>query len=102
MLSGRIRAELALTGGVHTPEDAIKGIMAGTQVVMLTSALLRNGIPYLRQLEKGVAEWMEQHGYNSIAEMPGCMRASSVAEPGAFERANYLKVLGSYSVRTHP
>jgi len=101
MLSGRIRAELALTGGVHTPEDAIKGIMAGAQVVMLTSALLKNGIPYLRQLENGVTDWMEQHNYNSIDEMRGCMRASSVAEPAAFERANYLKVLGSYGARTH-
>lgn len=98
LLSGRIRAELAITGGVHTAEDAIKGIMAGANVVMLTSALLKNGIDYLRDLEKGVIDWMEKHEYDSVAQMRGSMRAAAVAQPAAFERANYLKVLGSYTL----
>ncbi len=96
LLSRAIRCELAITGGVHTAEDVLKGIMAGAQVVMLTSALLKNGIGYLRELETEVVNWMEQHEYESIRQMRGSMNAAAVAEPAAFERANYLKVLGSY------
>jgi dihydroorotate dehydrogenase (fumarate) len=70
--------------------------MAGAQVVMLTSALLKNGIGYLRELEASVIEWMDQHEYESIHQMRGSMNAGAVAEPAAFERANYIKVLGSY------
>ncbi len=96
LLSRTVKCELAITGGVHTAEDVLKGIMAGAQVVMLTSALLKNGIGYLRDLEAGVMEWMELHEYESIRQMRGSMNAAAVAEPAAFERANYIKVLGSY------
>jgi dihydroorotate dehydrogenase (fumarate) len=96
LLSRTIRCELAITGGVHTPEDVLKGIMAGAQVTMLTSALLKNGIGYLRELEAGVVDWMERHEYESIAQMRGSLNVAAVPEPGAFERANYIKVLGSY------
>jgi len=100
LLAGRIKADLAITGGVHTAQDVLKGIMAGAQVTMLTSALLKNGIEHLRVIEANLMEWMEQHGYESINEMRGCMRATAVEDPAAFERANYLKVLGSYTL-TH-
>ena len=96
LLSRTVKCDLAITGGVHTAEDVLKGIMAGAQVVMLTSALLKNGIGYLRDLEARVIEWMELHEYESIRQMRGSMNASAVAEPAAFERANYIKVLGSY------
>ena len=96
LLSRTVRCELAITGGVHTPEDVLKGIMAGAQVTMLTSALLKNGIGYLRELEAGVVDWMERHEYESIAQMRGSLNVAAVPEPGAFERANYIKVLGSY------
>jgi dihydroorotate dehydrogenase (fumarate) len=96
LLSRTIRAELAITGGVHTPEDVLKGIMAGAQVVMMTSALLKNGIGHLREVEAGLVRWMDQHEYESIRQMRGSMNATAVAEPAAFERANYIKVLGSY------
>ncbi|MGD0296344.1 MAG: dihydroorotate dehydrogenase-like protein [Bryobacteraceae bacterium] len=96
LLSRTVKCELAITGGVHTAEDVLKGVMAGAQVVMLTSALLKNGIGYLRDLEAGVIEWMELHEYESIRQMRGSMNAAAVAEPAAFERANYIKVLGSY------
>ena len=96
LLARTVRCELAITGGVHTAEDVLKGIMAGAQVVMLTSALLKNGISYLRDLEAGMVEWMELHEYESIRQMRGSMNAGAVAEPAAFERANYIKVLGSY------
>lgn len=96
LLSRTVKCELAITGGVHTAEDVLKGVMAGAQVVMLTSAVLKNGISYLRDLEAGVMEWMELHEYESICQMRGSMNAAAVAEPAAFERANYIKVLGSY------
>jgi dihydroorotate dehydrogenase (fumarate) len=96
LLSRAVRCELAITGGVHTHEDVLKGIMAGANVVMLTSALLKHGISYLRELEAGVVEWIDKHEYESIRQMRGSMNAAAVAEPAAFERANYIKVLGSY------
>ena len=96
LLSGRIRPQLAITGGVHTAQDVVKSIMAGAHVVMLTSALLRNGIGYLRELEQQVRDWMTEHECESVRQIRGAMNAGSVADPAAFERANYLKVLGSH------
>ena len=97
VLSRVVRCELAITGGIHTREDVLKGIMAGAQVVMMTSALLRNGIGHLHQIETGLVEWMELHEYESIHQMRGSMNARAAAQPAAFERANYIKVLGSYT-----
>jgi dihydroorotate dehydrogenase (fumarate) len=77
----------------------MKGILAGAQVVMLTSALLRNGIGYLRELEQGVIHWMQEHEYESIQQVRGAMNAAAVADPSAFERANYLKVLSSHRLK---
>jgi dihydroorotate dehydrogenase (fumarate) len=99
ILYGRIKADMAITGGVHTAEDAIKSMMAGARVAMMTSALLRNGIPYLKAVLGGVADWMEKHEYASIRQMQGSMSQKSVAEPAAFERANYMKVLSSYALK---
>lgn len=100
LLSSRLHLDFAITGGVHTSEDAIKGILAGAHLVMTTSALLENGIGHLRQIERGMLEWMERHEYESVAQMRGAMNAGNVPDPGVFERANYLKVLGSYIGRT--
>jgi dihydroorotate dehydrogenase (fumarate) len=99
ILYGRVKADLAITGGVHTAEDAIKSMMAGARVAMMTSALLRNGIPHLKTVLSGVVEWMEKHEYASIRQMQGSMSQKSVAEPAAFERANYMKVLSSYATK---
>jgi dihydroorotate dehydrogenase (fumarate) len=99
ILYGRVKADMAITGGVHTAEDAIKSMMAGARVAMMTSALLRNGIPYLKTVLGGVADWMEKHEYVSIRQMQGSMSQKSVAEPAAFERANYMKVLSSYALK---
>jgi dihydroorotate dehydrogenase (fumarate) len=99
LLSSRLHLDLAITGGVHTPEDVVKGILAGAHVVMTTSALLENGIAYLRELETGMVGWMEQHEYDSVSQMRGAMNAASVSDPEVFHRANYLKVLGSYTLR---
>jgi len=99
LLANRVRPELAITGGVHTGEDAVKGIMAGAKVVMLTSALLLHGIPHLHRVEKDFAGWMADHEYESVQQMRGSMNVDSVAELAVFHRANYLKVLGSYTLK---
>ena len=96
ILFGHIRADMAITGGVHTAEDALKAMMAGTRVAMMTSALLANGIEHLKKVLTDLVRWMEDHEYGSIRQMQGSMSQKSVAEPAAFERANYMKVLGSY------
>jgi dihydroorotate dehydrogenase (fumarate) len=100
LLYNRIRPDLAITGGVHTAEDVIKGVMSGARCTMLTSALLRHGIPYLEKIEEDLIDWMEEHEYESIRQMRGSMSAQSVAEPAAFERANYMKVLSSYTLKS--
>jgi dihydroorotate dehydrogenase (fumarate) len=99
LLHNRIRPDLAITGGVHTAEDVVKGIMAGARCTMMTSAILRHGIPYLEKIEEDLIDWMEEHEYESISQMRGSMSAQSVAEPAAFERANYMKVLSSYTLK---
>lgn len=99
ILYGRIKADMAVTGGVHTAEDAIKCMMAGARVAMLTSALLRNGIKHIGAVLDGMKAWMEQHEYASIRQMQGSMSQKSVAEPAAFVRANYMKVLSSYAMK---
>jgi dihydroorotate dehydrogenase (fumarate) len=97
-LYGRIKADLALTGGVHTVEDVLKSMMAGGKVAMMTSALLKNGIDHVKTLNTGLVKWMEEHEYDSIKQMQGSMSMKSVAQPAAYLRANYMKVLGSYVV----
>jgi dihydroorotate dehydrogenase (fumarate) len=100
LLYNRIRPDLAITGGVHTAEDVLKGVMAGARVTMMTSALLRHGFNYLEKLEEDILDWMEEHEYESIRQMRGSMSSQSVAEPAAFERANYMRVLSSYTLKT--
>lgn len=96
ILFGRIKADMAITGGVHTAEDALKAMMAGAKVAMMTSALLKNGIEHLSKVKSDMKKWMEEHEYESISQMQGSMSQKSVAEPAAYERANYMKILGSY------
>ena len=96
---GHIRADLALTGGVYTAQDVLKSMMAGARVAMMTSALLRYGIQHLEMVRRDLVEWMEKHEYESIHQMQGSMARKSVADPSAFGRANYMKVLSSYAPR---
>ena len=100
ILWGRVKADLAITGGVHTAQDVLKAMMAGAQVVEIASALLKNGIGYLKTLESGLTAWMEEHEYESIRQMQGSMSQRSVADPNSFLRANYLKVLSSYALKS--
>jgi dihydroorotate dehydrogenase (fumarate) len=99
ILYGRVKADLALTGGVHTPEDVVKSMMAGASVTMIASELLAHGIGRVPQLLSGVTDWMTQFEYESIKQMQGSMSQRAVAEPAAFERANYMKALTSFDNR---
>src|SRR6266700_7171298 len=96
LLYGRIPADFALTSGVHTARDVLKAMMAGANVAMMTSVLLAKGINRLAQILAHMQFWMEEHEYTSIAQMRGSMSQRAVAEPAAFERANYLKALNSF------
>ena len=100
ILYGHVRADLAVTGGVHGSAQVLKSMMAGARVAMMTSALLQHGIGYLGRVRADVVDWMEAHEYESVAQMQGSMSYRSVADPAAFERANYVKVLSSYALRT--
>jgi dihydroorotate dehydrogenase (fumarate) len=99
VLYGNVKADLALTGGVHSATDVIKGMMAGARVAMMTSALLKRGISYLDTLSTELLVWMGEHEYDSIRQMQGSMSRNAVPQPKAFERANYVKVLSSYAMR---
>ena len=95
---GKIKADMAITGGVHTAEDVIKSMMAGARVSMMTSALLQNGIDYVRFVLTEVREWLEKHEYESIRQMQGSMSQKAVPRPATYERSNYAKVLSSYAL----
>jgi dihydroorotate dehydrogenase (fumarate) len=96
---GTVKADLALTGGVHSATDVVKAMMAGARIAMMTSALLKRGIGYLDTIATELLIWMGEHEYDSIQQMQGSMSRNAVPQPGAFERANYMKVLSSYAMR---
>jgi len=95
ILYGRVPVDLAITSGVHTHEDVLKAMMAGARVTMLASALLEKGMGRIGEMLDDMQRWMEEHEYESVQQMQGSMSQKHVAEPAAFERANYIKVLGS-------
>lgn len=97
ILRGQVSASLAATGGIHSATDAIKMLMAGADVTMLCSALLARGIDHLASVERGILEWMEEHEYESLDQIKGCLSQGNCPDPGAFERAHY--VLGLTSAR---
>jgi len=99
VLYGSVKADLALTGGVHSATDVVKAMMAGAKVAMMTSALLKRGITFLDTISTELLIWMGEHEYESIQQMQGSMSRNAVPQPGAFERANYMKVLNSYAMR---
>ena len=93
ILSGHVEGSLACSGGVHTPLDAIKAVMAGAHAVQVVSALLQRGPAHLATLRDGMASWMEEHEYESVAQMCGSMSHQSCPNPQALERANYMRIL---------
>ncbi len=96
ILYGRIPVDLAITSGVHTYEDVLKALMAGANVAMMASELLQRGIRRISEILTELIRWMEEHEYTSVTQMRGSMSQLHVAEPAAFERANYMKVLHSF------
>lgn len=96
ILWGRIQADLAASSGVSNALDAIKLVMAGASVTQVCSVLLRKGIYEISTILDDMQRWMEERGYESLEQMRGSMSRKSVADPGAFERANYMKTLNSY------
>ncbi len=96
ILYGRIHADFALTSGVHTAQDVLKAMMAGANVAMMTSTLLENGVGRIMHILTDLQEWMEEHEYESIEQMRGSMSQQAVAEPAAFERANYIRALSTF------
>jgi dihydroorotate dehydrogenase (fumarate) len=93
----RVESSLAGTTGVHTATDVAKLVMAGADVAQMCAVLLQNGPNYLSTLLSDLETWMEKNEYESISTMKGSMSQKSVAEPAAFERANYMKALNDYS-----
>ena len=99
ILYGRVECSLAVTGGVHTAQDALKAVMAGASCVQMVSSLLRNGVGALTELRAGVAEWLEENEYESLRQAHGSMSHQRVPDPAAFERGNYARVLQSWRER---
>ena len=98
ILHGRTPASLALSGGVHKMHDAIKGVMAGADILQIVSLILRHGPQALEALIKDFTRWMQEHEYHGITEMRGCLSHLNSPDPSAFERANYLRVLQLWKV----
>ncbi len=96
ILYGRVPVDFAITSGVHSHIEVLKSMMAGAKVAMMASALLKNGVGHITTVLDDLVQWMEEHGYESIEQMQGSMSQQYVAEPAAFERANYMKVLKSW------
>ena len=96
VLSGQLPCSLAVTGGVHNALDAVKAIMAGAHAVQMVSVLLRRGPETLSRLRADLARWLEEHGYDSLRQMQGSMGYGRGANPAAFERSNYMRILQSW------
>jgi dihydroorotate dehydrogenase (fumarate) len=96
ILYKRVAANLAATSGIHKAEDVIKMLMAGANVTMLCSVLLKHGIDQIRVIESGLTSWMEEHEYRSVIQMQGSMSQINCPDPSAFERAQYMKALQSF------
>ena len=96
---GHTSADIAISGGVHSGSDVLKCMMAGAKVAMVASSILRHGNDHVRVMLDELTHWMEEHDYDSIRLMQGSMSQRACADPSAFERANYMRVLRSYALR---
>jgi len=100
MLRPHLKGSIAATTGIHCAEDVIKMTLAGADVSMMASILLFKGPEVLGSILDEMKIWMEEKGYTSLEEMKGAMSSASVGDPGAFERANYIKILQGFDVNT--
>ena len=98
ILYGRVKADFGLTTGIHTAQDVLKALMAGSSVAMMASALLKYGPQHATQVLNDMEAWMSEKEYESVRQMQGSMSQKSVGDPEAFERANYIKVLSSFNL----
>lgn len=96
ILHGRLKGSLAVTGGVHTGQDALKAVMAGASAVQMVSALLLHGPERLSQVRAELAEWLEEHEYESLRQALGSMSLQKCPNPQAFTRANYMRILNGW------
>jgi dihydroorotate dehydrogenase (fumarate) len=98
ILHGRVGCSLAATGGIHTAKDVLKMMMAGANVAMVCSVLLKHGIHRIREILEQMETWMTEHEYESVAQMQGSMSQKSCGNPSDFERVHYMKALTGYHV----
>jgi dihydroorotate dehydrogenase (fumarate) len=98
MLYGRLRANLAATSGIHRASDVLKMLMAGADVTMLCSALIRHGVRQVGVIERDMVAWMEEHEYESVRQLKGSLSQKNCADPSAFERAQYMKAISQFPV----
>jgi len=96
ILYGHVEADLAATSGIHTAEDVIKMLMVGAKVVMMASALLKNGPGHATAVLAQVSEWLAAKEYESVQQMQGSMSHRNCPDPASFERANYIRALSTY------
>ncbi len=101
ILSGRVETSYAVTGGVHTAEDALKAIFAGADVVQVVSLLLKEGPEALISLRSQMSDWLEDHEYESLAQAKGSLNLMKTPDPSAYERVNYMQILQSWEPRRH-
>ncbi len=101
ILHGRIQADLAATGGIHTGKDAIKALMAGANVTMMASVLLSHGIDHIHAVELEMRRWMEENEYDSVKQMRGSLSQVNCENPSEFERAQYMHALTTYLPRQY-
>jgi dihydroorotate dehydrogenase (fumarate) len=99
ILFDRIRASLAATSGIHRATDVVKMLMAGADVTMLCSALIRHGVQHIQVIERDLGVWLEEHEYVSVQQLRGSLSQKNCADPSAFERAQYMRALSSYPVK---
>jgi dihydroorotate dehydrogenase (fumarate) len=99
ILYGHLNMDIGITGGVHSAEDVLKGIMAGASITMMASALHIHGIEHIGRVLEDLEWWLEQREYTSLAETRGCLSRRSAPDTSPYDRGNYIKTLSSYSLR---
>ena len=99
ILADRIDASLAASGGVHGSDGVIKAVMTGADAVQMVSCLLQRGPEYLREVLRGLEEWLEEHEYHSLRQMKGSMSLARCPDPNAYRRGNYVRILQSWKLR---
>jgi dihydroorotate dehydrogenase (fumarate) len=98
LLNSQVKASLAATSGIHRATDVLKMLMAGADVTMLCSTLIRHGVGHVKVIEKELVAWMEEHEYESVQQLKGSLSQKKCPAPAAFERAQYMRAISSYTV----